>query len=129
MLTTKIMLNKAVITSGFTLEQIKLVEKYQPEELRVYKTETSELLFKMATGNIGALSTYGIVFNTSNSEGKAALMIDVEGETAEEKKAYIVDHYGVSIDNANMIERHLQDIIDSITAKKEAVAASITISE
>lgn len=129
MLTTKIMLNKAVITSGFTIEQIKLIEKYQPEELRVYNTETRDLLFKMATGNVGTLSTYGIVFNTSNSEGKAALMIDVEGETTEEKKAYIVDHFGVAINNANMIEAHLQNIIDNITANNEAIAASITVSE
>ena len=129
MLTTKITLNKAAIISDFTLEQIKLVEKYQPEELSVYNAETKELLFKMATGNSGVISAYGIVFNTSNSEGKAALMIDIAGETADEKKAFIVDNYGVAIDNANMIESHLQGIIDDITAKKEAVAASITVSE
>ena len=129
MLKTKITLNKAAIISDFTLEQIKLVEKYQPEELSVYNAETKELLFKMATGNNGAISAYGIIFNTTNSEGKAALMIDIAGETADEKKAFIVDNYGVAIDNANMIESHLQGIIDDIIAKKEAVAASITVSE
>ena len=125
---TTIVMNECVISSELTMEELKKIEKFQPEKLEVIDPETKAVKFKVATGDRGSVGTYGITFNCETAEGKkAAVKIPVCGETVDEKKAYIAENYGAALAQVKAMEDGLKTTFKAIEDELKAIAEGITV--
>lgn len=125
---TTIVMNECVISSELTMEELKKIEKFQPEKLEVIDPETKAVKFKVATGDRGSVGTYGITFNCETAEGKkAAVKIPVCGETVDEKKAYIAENYGAALAQVKAMENGLKTTFKAIEDELKTIAEGITV--
>lgn len=123
--------NAIVVTSGISLEAIKLIEKYRPQALVLFEGEgdKKQAIFKVSTGNSGSISKFGVIFNSATrDDSKLAVVTTVdENVPAEKIDQYLIDKIGTSIIKLNQLEAGLPAIIEEIKAEQEAILSNITI--
>lgn len=120
-----------VVTSGISLEAIKLVEKYRPQNLTLFEGEgdKKQAVFKVSTGTSGSISKFGVVFDSATRDAdKLAIVTIVDGNIPVEKiDQYLIDKIGTSIIKLNQLEAGLPAIIEEIKAEQEAILSNIII--
>ena len=123
---TSIVLNELVVSSSLTPEEIKKIEKFAPEVLEE-RNEDGNIEFVYKVGKTGCLTNFGIMFDTVDNDGKAAVkvLIDCDG-TKEEKKKWVAQEYGAALKRAmhmedeffataiENIDKNIQDIMDGL---------------
>lgn len=123
--------NAIVVTSGISLDNIKLIEKYRPQNLTLFEGEGNEkqAVFKVSTGSSGSISKFGVVFDSATRDtDKLAIVTIVDGNIPVEKiDQYLIDKIGTSIIKLNQLEAGLPAIIEEIKAEQEAILSNITI--
>lgn len=123
---TRIAVDKLIVTSSFTLEDIKMIEKYKPEALKLVD-EDKNLVFKYGVAKFeGSISSGGVMFDKVDGDGKAALVVDIPGE-ATDRKDYVVDNLGIAIARIKEVETGLTDVVKEIEEEKAAVREAITV--
>ena len=123
-----------VITSAVKFEDIKLIKKYRPEALILYKGEGQEKepVFKIGVAPVGcgSISKYGVEFESATrDEAKLATLTGVLTQEfeGEELKAFISDEYGPAILLLNELEAQLPAVVEEIAAMKDRIDRNIEI--
>lgn len=119
-----------VITSDFTLEQLKKVSKFRPSALQLKGGEDNKqtLYTVLTSDNPGGFNNVGAIFGSEahDGSGKATITMDVNELPGEDKPKAIAEEYGRGLSYLKQIEENLQSVIDEITAEQNAIIEAIT---
>ena len=121
-----------VVTSTATLEQIKMLEKYNKKALSlVEKNEdgVKEELFKVAsTTGRGSINAYGASFgSTTHDDARfATITMEIPAGTVD-AVGYVAEKYGAAIIALNKVETQFAAAIAGVAAQKAEVLANITV--
>ena len=124
----------AVVTSEASFEELKNVEKYNPEALKIYEGEGKdrELVFVVGTTvpGHGSIGTYGVSFDAKSRDNakKAQLTISVAGAPDDVKK-YISDKYGKALSSLKLVEAGLPGAIAKIAEEQAAIQALVEVAQ
>lgn len=124
----------AVVTSDASFEELKNVEKYNPEALKLYEGEGKdrELVFVVGTTvpGHGSIGTYGVAFDAKSRDDakKAQLTLCISG-APEDVKKYISDRYGKALASLKQIEVTLPGAIAKIAEEQAAIQSLIDIAQ
>lgn len=116
----------AVVTSAVSLEDLKRVEKFAPEALKIVDEE-GETVFKVCTreNSSGSINKYGVVFGSVvNHEGKATVTVVIDPEI-EDKREAVKDMMGAAILDLNTIEKELPEVLKDIAEKEKEIEGCI----
>lgn len=81
--------NALILTSEATMEELRLLKKYSPDDLKL-KTEDGEDLFAFTESKNAGVSPYGICFTNADEEGKATVTL-LMPNNCEDKNELIAD--------------------------------------
>lgn len=81
--------NALILTSEITMEELRLLKKYSPNDLKL-KTEDGEDMFAFAEGENAGVSPYGICFTNADEDGKATVTLLMHNN-CEDKNELIAD--------------------------------------
>ncbi|MGF6375055.1 hypothetical protein M2140_000089 [Clostridiales Family XIII bacterium PM5-7] len=126
MLEVKIMMNEAIIVSDYTTEDLKTVQKYKPEVLKLYD-ENGDVDFVYKCDGENGVFSHGIAFGKTTSDGKAATKVVVCGETEAEKKRYFAERYTYVMINANAVEEGIEQALSVIKEEIDSVEQSVSV--
>lgn len=118
-----------VVTSELKLEDIKLIEKYRPEKLKLCSEDGEKVLFRIGTidGSGGLINQKGAVFGSaSHANGKAVITMKL-GEIDGDIKDAIADTIGTGIIYLNKIETALGEIVSEINNERKAIKENIEL--
>ena len=128
---TSIIGDAFVITSDFTLDQLKKVSKFRPDALKLKGGEDGkQTLYTVITGDKpGGFNNVGAIFGSKAHDGsdKATITMDVNCIPGEDKLSGLAEEYGRGLTYLKKIEENLQTVIDEIDADLAAIKASITV--
>jgi hypothetical protein len=121
-----------VITSNLLLDDIKAVEKYRPEKLRLKGgTDGTEVVFVVgvASNARGSLNSVGAEFGNipQDDTGYATITIDRPRVGGMGTKEAVAERIGTAIIDINKMEAILPAVIEEITAEKNAIMANISV--
>ena len=125
--------NTVVITSTLKVEEIELLQKYEPDGLVIKDEETKETLFVVATAKTakGSLGVYGVEFNgkTRDEDGFATFSEVLENlpDDIEKAKDAIVLKYGKGIKKLNDYEAVIKDRASQVKSSIAQVADGIEV--
>ena len=117
-----IVAGKAVVVEmSETLENLKLIEKYRPEALKLMGgEENKEEIFRIVPrGN--SLNKFGAGVSDASPAGMATITLinDYEGE---DFKGFIADEYGLAISRLKELENNITGIAaDIVKERKEFI--------
>lgn len=116
-----------ILQSNFTLEELKLIERFRPNALTL-KDEQGNPTFKVSTGRHPDVSKFGATFNgvSADGTGMACITSGIPDGT-EDVRQYVSDIVGTAIINLNKIEEHIPQVLEEIAAEQEAIRSSITV--
>ena len=117
-----------VIASSATLDQLRLLEKYRPEAMKLYDESGKNLLFHVGTcEGYGFLGAYGAAFGQfEDNEGHATITLQIP-EDVTEKESWVMDTYGHALLKLNQIEQSYALRIAEARAEQEAIVELITV--
>lgn len=120
--------NTMVIESGYTLQQLKTVEKYQPKALCLYGEDGKNVEFKVSTGTTGSISAFGAVFaSESKTAGKKAVISMPIPDDVEDAYAFAEDKVGLAIVKLGQVEAGLAAALATVEADKAAIRQNIVM--
>lgn len=129
----KIVGDAVILTSSAKLEDIKLLEKYNPDALRLYKVNEDgkkEVVFTVKTGIAGGINARGAIFCSvaPDGSGLATGTFEVpEGSTPENVKEKVASLVGPGVINLNKVEEQIPDALAKVHAEKAAILESISV--
>lgn len=116
-----------VIKSGYSLDEIKTLEKYRPKALTIFEEDDKTELFKVGTTKgDGSIGTFGASFGRSSADDdkKATITIDIPADVTDAKK-YAEDTVGVAIVYLNKVEDQIPDALASVEEERAKVRENI----
>ena len=125
----KVVGSACVVESAYTLEQLKLLEKYRPNALALFEGEGAkkDMVFKIGTTKgQGSVNACGVSFGETLSNGKASVTLMIP-EGTENPKAWAEERIGVSILRLQQVEAGIEDAVADVAAEQAAVAAAIQV--
>ena len=128
----KILANAFVVTSAIKMEDLKNLRKYHPEQLVQKDAETKDEIFKVGVGAAGAgsVSTFGVVFDSQNTEGLAQVTKTFPvGTATENREKYLIDQVGGAMLALNNFENILDAKVAALGTEVAAIKSGITIVE
>lgn len=128
----KIAGSACVVESAAKLEDIKLLEKFRPNALKLFEGEGSNKEVVFAVGSVkagsGSINAYGASFGTATTaNGKATITMMVP-EGTEDPKAWAADKIGVAILQLGKVEQQFAAAIEDTKKEQAAVNECITVS-
>lgn len=125
----KVIGDAAVVTSALKLEQIKKMQKYDRDALKLIEKKNDEETTKyVITIGTSAFSGNSAVFASANSEGFATATIAIPaGMSANEKKEYVKDTFGNSLRLLNTLEANIVKAEENFDKEYAKLDASIEI--
>lgn len=121
-----------VVTSALKLEDIKLVEKYRPEALKLYdENEPKECIFVVGStfGN-GVINKFGASFGSATHDDRKLATITMGlGEPVGDVREHVAESVGVAILLLNKVEEKIPAVLADIEAEKAAVLENIAVAE
>lgn len=122
----KIMGNAVVYTSTAKAEDIKKLQKYQPDVLAMTDEEGNEI-FKVGFATIGGYNRYGFTFDSVSRDenGYASLtMCAPDGENIAE---VLADEMTEIFRKVSIIEERIPTAVETVNANREAFINQIEI--
>ena len=124
--------NATVITSALVLEDIKLIQKYNPEALTLRGGEDGkDPIFKIgvASTGTGSVTKFGATFDatTHNSDGKAVITMMLP-ESIEDVREYIADSIGAQKALLDKLEEALTSTAAEIRKSRKEIMDGIQMS-
>lgn len=120
-----------VVESALTLEDIKTVAKFRPEELVLMKDgEEKEPLFAIGvTNGAGNINEVGASFGCVSNDGSGLATITIAKTNGQDEdvKEWVFERINKSIIYLNRLEAKLPAILEAIKAEKNEVMSNITI--
>ena len=116
----------AVLVSDVTLDDLKRVEKYAPEALKIVDDDSNETLFKVQTvSGGGSVNKYGVCFGSYTNEGGKATVTVLLNSDLVDKIAAVRDTMGTALLDLNKIEAIIPEVLADIAAKEAEINALI----
>jgi hypothetical protein len=116
-----------VITSGKKLEDIKLVERYRPNALKIFDEDGNEV-FVVNTNGDGYIGKFGVTFAQEARDGSKAAVITMPiPKNVQDAKRYAVNELGAPLMNLNKIEAGLDAVIAEIRNEITVIENSIEV--
>lgn len=116
-----------VIESAFTREEIKTVEKYRPNLLKLFD-EDKRPVFAVGVSDEAKVGQFGIQFNAdSHGEDKVACVTMPLPKGTGSAKELVVEAVGTAILNLNKVEENISVALAEIEEEKAAIAESVTV--
>ena len=126
----KIAGNACVVESGFTLAQIKQLEKFRPNALALTEGEgaNKQEVFRVGTTKgSGSINAYGASFGAAASaSGKATITMMIP-DGVEDPKKWAADKIGVSIIKLDKVEEQYAAALEAVKAEQETINAAISV--
>lgn len=127
----RILGDAGVITSSHKLEDIKKLQKYNPEALKLRKENGNGekvAVFAIGVGDTPHCSQYGITFATAERDGsgKASLTFVIPADV-EEVKEWVEEEFGRALNYLNEIEAGLNTAIEKVNAERAKVRECISV--
>ena len=113
------------ITSAIMLEDLKRLEKFNPDALKLVDPETKEETFRVASKSSG-ISSYGISFNETDAAGRATMTQLIPGP-ASKRTEYVVENFGKSLMNFDKVEAQVIEALSTLSQEQSRLAAAITV--
>lgn len=123
--------NSIIVESGYTLEDLKKIERYSPSSLELRNEISGAGIFKVGTTNgNGTIGTYGASFGCESrtGSGKALITMEIPQSVPNNEAAiqqYIEETVGVALLRLNSVERGLDDVLRGIEIKRSEILHSI----
>lgn len=123
--------NSIIVESGYTLENLKKIERYSPESLELREDINNRVIFKVGTTNgIGTIGRYGANFGSESRTGSGKALITMEipqsvPNNEADIQQYIEETVGVALLRLNAVERGLDDVLRGIEIKRAEILHSI----
>lgn len=120
----------ATIESGYTLDELKLIQKFRPAALSTFEVQdghkTPTFTIGVATAGNGSVGSVGASFCPRQSAaGKAMIVLQIP-ETETDAVKWAADYVGVAILKIRKIEAGLDDVLAEINAEKAEVVGAVT---
>lgn|GEM_PF-4410712 len=114
--------NVVAITSVFTLEELKNIQKVYPDRLTLIDEE-GEPLFLIGAAPLGngSIGNYGINFDTKDAEGHAMVMLEADTDDPEELKEFVKDKYAKALANLSQMEQFADEIRQEVAEFTSAI--------
>ena len=125
----RILGNAFVITSKLKFENIKKMEKLSNETLclvEIEKDETINEVFRISTGKVASISSYGITYNEANTEGYAIATSTFPADVTD-KKAFIKDNLAKVMLMLDELEAHIAEDLVKLEKRYEELDKDIEI--
>lgn len=122
-----------VLTSGVKLEDIQLLEKYNPDALKLYRTDEDgkkECVFTVKTAACGGIGPRAAIFDAASLDGNglATFTTDVPvGVTPENLKEKVADLIGNGVILLNEVEAQIPAAVEAVKANQASVMESIIV--
>lgn len=126
----KIVGSVAVVESGATLANIKKLQKYRPNALKLFdgtgKDKEEVFVVGAGKGN-GSICTYGASFGYATTEdGRATITLVIPEGTTDAKK-WVMETVGTAILNLNKVEAQFEAVGEEIDTELNAIESNITV--
>lgn len=123
--------NACVITSAVKREDLELISKYRPDELKLFDGEGKEKEEKFSVmvtdENAGSLNRYGALFGpTTSAEGYATITLLIDPDETDVKQM-VQDKIGAALLMLDQVEAHVPEVIDAIKADQALIEQHITV--
>lgn len=121
----KVLAQTAVIESDFTPDEVKEIQKYRPEAMKMVDDKENPVftIAKVSKGN-GSINSIGAEYgDVKTAAGKACIKMEIPA--GEEPKAWIEEHVGVAILRLKAIESTWADTLAKIAEEKAQVLGTI----
>lgn len=120
-----------VVESDAKLENIKLLEKFRPNALKLFEGEgdkKEEVFVVGSTKGTGSINAYGASFGAATTaSGNATITIMVPEGTSDPKE-WALDKIGVAILHLNKVEAQFAAAIEEVQKEQSDIKACITVS-
>ena len=135
----KILGNALTIFSSLKTKDIRKVVDIAPEFTKLYEqtmdTATPELTFQVGTTPepvegvptpLGSVSKYGIIFDSTDEDGKAYLTLQINRDNGLDKDA-ITEEFMPTMIKLNAVETRIKEAMEQINSDIEAVKKDIHV--
>lgn len=120
--------NACVVTSDFTMEQLRRLKKYSADSLVLRKDDKKDgdPIFMLDVGSKGCVSAAGIVFDGETHDDKklACLTMNIPAGTSDVNK-WVMDNIGSAIIKLRQLEGKLTGALKSVDDEEKAILASV----
>lgn len=119
--------NALVITSKYSREEIKNVEKHAPQALTLLD-EKKTPYFKLSQNGDGKVNKYGVSLNKTSNNGKACTTIIIDQNEALTRD-WVAEEYSVLVNNMKKVEDQIEEAMLAVREQIETARTSIEVIE
>lgn len=121
--------NMMFIVSDYSLDELRKVERYHHEAMLLYAADGAEVFRVTVSPMTSNVGNYGICFAYQGFDGKAVFncQIPYDRKTAEDVREWIIEEYGVILQNLSAVEEKISNAMNEIAATEAAVNNMIVI--
>ena len=115
---------KFILASTLKKEDIELVKKYRPSELKIQDKDGNDIFAMSYCEGHPYIGKNGITFGAESHEGKYAIVVGdlPAGDNVEDK---VADMVGVALSYINTLEKALPAVVTGIKEERAALIGSI----
>lgn len=124
---TVLSMNDMIVSSELTMDDLIKIAEFKPEKLTKVDPETSEAIFRIGISKTAYIGKYGVSFNETTNDGKAAFRVALHGQTVEERKREIATKYGYALQELKQIENQLIGLSAQIDTELNSIESEITV--
>lgn len=121
--------NMMFIVSDYSLDELKKVNRYRREAMSLYAADGAETFRVDVSPMTPSASKYGVSFAHQGVDGKAVFNCQISSDckTAEDVREWIVEEYGMILQNLAMVEEKISNAMNEIAAAEAAVSNMIVV--
>ena len=109
------------LKSRLTAKDFELLNKFGKPVIIVDEEDNEVFRVDFKKGVVGGINTYGITYNSVDTDGAVYVTITVPGKTAEELTVALKEEMAMMINNVQMAEHMAQEVIQEVYAAQTAV--------
>lgn len=107
--------------SALTVKDFELLEKFDKPIIIVDEEENEVFRVNFKKGAVGGINTYGITYNSVDTDGAVYVTVTIPGKTAEELIVALKEEMAVAINNVQLAEELASEILEEVEDAQKAV--------
>ncbi len=107
--------------SGLTAKDFELLEKFNKPIIIVDEEDNEVFRVNFKKGAVGGINTYGITYNSVDTDGAVYVTVTIPGKSAEELIVALKEEMAVAINNVQMAEQLASEILEEVEDAQKAV--------
>ena len=109
------------LKSALTEKDFELLNKFDKPIIIVDEEENEVFRVNFKKGAVGGINTYGITYNSVDTDGAVYVTVTIPGKTAEELIVALKEEMAVAINNVQMAEELASEILEEVEDAQKAV--------